>query len=203
MITTILLLHFWSVVLALFWLRALRLVPRGVWKDGKETMSSVSGIGHFLAGSFGALFVFILAFGRPLPWLLPDVYRASSGGELLATAIFEEITKWGLFLLGVYGAGATHSRRQGMEQGALVAIGFAITQNAFYFLRYPELPMLLRPMLVTGVNVIVAATWGYATAAFFLERSGVTQSDSPDPAESRKKGVIMLPGTLGRPGRES
>jgi RsiW-degrading membrane proteinase PrsW (M82 family) len=194
---TILLLHLWSVALALFWLRAPRVVSRRLGKEGDRSGPSVSGVGHFLAGSFAALIVFILAFGRPLPWLLADVYEAANSGQIIATALFEEVAKWGVFLLGIYGAGATRTRREGMEQGALVAVGFAVTQNSFYFLRYPELDMVIRPILVTGVNVAVASIWGYATAAFHLRggasgRGGVTGRAS----------VIPL-AKLGTRGRES
>lgn len=169
MILTILLLHLWSVVLALFWLRLLRLATSRL--NGEGSRFGSSRMGHFLGGIFAALLVFILAFAQPLPWLLPDVYGATTPASLVATALLEELSKWGVFLLGIYGAGATRSRREGTEQAAWVAVGFAVTQNAFYFMRYPELTMLLRPLLVTGANVAVASIWGYATSALSLKRA--------------------------------
>lgn len=145
------------------------------------------------------MLVFILAFGRPLPWLLPDVYRATASAPLIATALLEELAKWGVFLLGIYGAGATHSRREGTEQAAWVAVGFAVTQNAFYFMRYPEFSMLFRPFLVTGANVAVAAIWGYATTALALRRA--IPGGNRSVAERRGGSLIRSGGIVPGPGR--
>lgn len=166
MTTMILLLQLWSVTAALLWLRLVRLAARQI--DPAGVRRTGIGIGYLLGGSFAAMVVFLLALGRPLPWLILDVYRSS--GSSVATFLFEELVKWGILLLGLYAAEATKSRREGMEHAALVAIGFALTQNSFYFIRYPDLAMVLRPLLFAGLEAVAAAIWGYATTGFYLRR---------------------------------
>ncbi|MFP4425910.1 MAG: hypothetical protein ACLFPP_05590 [Spirochaetaceae bacterium] len=168
MTTMILLLQLWSVTAALIWLRAIRLAARQI--DPAGVRRPGFGTGYLLGGSFGALVVFLLALGRPLPWLILDVYRPE--GSVVATFLFEELFKWGILLLGLYGAEATESRREGMEHAALVSIGFALTQNSFYFIRYPDLSVVLRPLLFAGAEAAAAAIWGYATTGFYLRRRG-------------------------------
>ncbi|MFW6338201.1 MAG: hypothetical protein ACOC25_04680, partial [Alkalispirochaetaceae bacterium] len=102
MTTMILLLQLWSVTAALIWLRAIRLAARQI--DPAGVRRPGFGTGYLLGGSFGALVVFLLALGRPLPWLILDVYRPE--GSVVATFLFEELFKWGILLLGLYGAEA-------------------------------------------------------------------------------------------------
>lgn len=170
MSTTILLLQLWSVSTALLWLRLVRGAAKRL-DPGTKARRGV-GIGYLLGGSFGAMVIFVFALGRPLPWLILDVYIG--GGSVIGTFFFEELSKWGVLLLGIYAAEATNSKREGMEHAALVAIGFALTQNSFYYIRYPDLALLYRPVLLTGLEVILASVWGYATTAFYL-RAGVAR----------------------------
>lgn len=189
MTTTIALLQLWSVVTALLWLRLVRWVASRL--DPQAIRRKGFGVGYLLGGSFAGLVVFLLALGRPLPWLVLDVYETS--GSLAATLLFEHLLKWGVLLLGIFAAGATNSKREGMEHAALVAVGFALTQNSFYFIRYPDLAMLLRPLFVTGVEAMVASLWGYVTVAFYL-RGGVARRLLCAQLPSAKRCPMRSPG---------
>lgn len=173
---TVLILHLWSVVAGLGWIWLMR---KGVdflaGSGGSSENSGESGTsdrfrggGHFIGGSALAFVVFLLALGRPLPWLLVDIHRATSLGAAVLTALFEELSKVGLFFLLLFGSGAVQNRREGAESAAWIAVGFAVSQNAFYFYRYPELEMLIRPLMVTGIQTGVAALWGYRSAGLVI-----------------------------------
>ena len=196
MTTTIVLLQLWSVVTALLWIRlvrwvASRLDPQGIRRKG-------FGVGYLLGGSFAAMVVFLLALGRPLPWLVLDVYGSS--GSIAATLFLEHLFKWGVLLLGIFAAGATNSKREGMEHAALVAVGFALTQNSFYFIRYPDLATVLRPLFLTGLEAMVASLWGYGTVAFYL-RGGVARRLLRAPLPLAKQCPVRSPGHGASPSR--